>query len=216
MEKTQYAKRKNTKKYFLLNLDITAWLAILVMSLVGSVAAYLYHFNNGEKYNIGDQSVEVKDTETKIHYTADIDGIVARCKTMVSAENSFVVFEHGTCVRLVEPISDHAESAKASLKILSSPNLPFSIKPLNNNNYLIVFNDYLFCWLSAKDIAELKDVILTNPSLAVSSGDPKSIQDLPEFEKRIGKFARFLMLEDARSLEVKKIIRAQNMSPDGR
>ena len=127
---------------------------------------------------------------------------------MVSEQNSFVIFEQGTCVRLVEPVSNHVESASASLKILASPNVAFSVKPLNNNNYLIVFNEYLFCWLFAKDIANLKEEFLKNPSLDPHMNDSQTIKDYPDFVQRLGKFARLLMLEDAKNPEVKKIIRA--------
>ena len=208
MERIQYAKKKKARRRGFLKLDITAWIAILLMSVAGSVAAYLYHYKGGEQKASKDQSAEM--TGTEIRYTADLEGIIAQCMTMVSVENSFVVFEQGTCVRLVEPISNPTESASASLKILASPNAAFVVKPLNNNNYLIVFNDYLFCWISAKDIADLKDEILSNPSLDFSVNDPESIKDLPEFEKKLGKFARVLMMEDAKTLTVKKIIRAAN------
>jgi len=206
MERVKYSKRKKSTRTGFLKLDFTAWAAILLMSLAGGVAAYLYHFKNGDPKP--DPVAESTDASSVIYYTADIDKIIARCKTMVSEQNSFVIFEHGTCVRLVEPVSDHAKSASASLKILASPDVAFSIKPLNNNNYLVVFNDYLFCWLLAEDIAKLKEDILENVSLRENREDPKSIQELPEFEKRLGKFARLLMLEDAKNPVVKKIIRA--------
>jgi len=74
--------------------------------------------------------------------------------------------------------------------------------------FLVVFNDYLFCWLLAEDIAKLKEDILKNPNLGANSKDPKSIEEFSEFEKRLGKFARLLMLEDAKNPVVKKIIRA--------
>lgn len=196
-----------------LRLNVTIWLAILVMSVAGVVATCLYHLRNpthSSPLEIADSPTDTKKTIEKTNYTPNILNITEQCKKMVSNENSFVIFEHGTCVRLLEPISDHSESACSSLKILSSPNLSFTIKPLNNSNYLIVFNDYLFCWLFAKDIANMKDALLTDPRLASSQDDPSSIKDIPNFEKRLGKFARILMMKDSKTLTVKKIIRAKN------
>ena len=209
MERISHSRRKKVTRTDFLKLDITAWAAILVMSLAGAMAAYFYHFKNGDpKSSKLESGVEVANEESIIYYTADIETVIGRCKTMVSEQNSFVVFEHGTCVRLIEPVLDHVESASASLKILASPDIIFSVKPLNNNNYLIVFNDYLFCWLFAKDIVKLKKDLLKNPSLGPHANDPQSIQEFPSFEQRLGKFARLLMLEDAKNPIAQKIIRA--------
>lgn len=143
----------------------------------------------------------------------DFSRIIEQSKKMVSTENSFVIFEHGTCVRLLEPVKDHADAAKASLKILASPDISFIVKPLNNNNYLIVFNDYLFCWLFARDIANMKEGLLTDARLAPSIEDPSSINEIPDFEKRLGKFARLLMLQDSKTLVIKQIIQARPQNP---
>ena len=216
MERTEYSRRKRVTKIGFLKLDTTAWAAILVMALAGGIAAYLYHFQDEEQKKPRSQSSEAGgDAESVIYYTADIDEIIGRCKTMVSEQNSFVIFEQGTCVRLVEPVSNHVESASASLKILASPDVAFSVKPLNNNNYLIIFNEYLFCWLFAKDIANLKEELLKNPSLDPQMNDPQTIKDYPDLEQRLGKFARLLMLEDAKNPVVKKIIRANPNDSQG-
>ena len=74
--------------------------------------------------------------------------------------------------------------------------------------YILIFSEYLFCWLFAKDIANLKEEFLKNPSLDPHMNDSQTIKDYPDFEQRLGKFARLLMLEDAKNPEVKKIIRA--------
>ena len=104
MERTEYSRRKKVTKIGFLKLDTTAWAAILVMALAGGIAAYLYHFQDEEQKNPRSQSSEAGgDAESVIYYTADIDEIIGRCKTMVSEQNSFVIFEQGTCVRLVEP-----------------------------------------------------------------------------------------------------------------
>lgn len=215
MEKASYSRRKKVRRTGFLKLDITAWAAMLVMSLAGAIAVYLYHFKNQEHQDVKLESgSEMVNGDSVIHFTADIETVIGRCKSMVSNQNSFVVFEHGTCVRLIEPVENHVESANASLKILASPHIAFSVKPLNNNDYLIVFNDYLFCWLFAKDIATLKDDLISNPSLEPHSRDPQSIKNLPSFEQRLGKFARLLMLEDAKNPAVKKIIRANPTTND--
>jgi len=90
MERTQYSKRKKSTRTDFLKLDFTAWAAILLMSLAGGIAAYLYHFKNGDSKP--DRIVEVTDDDSVIYYTADIDKIIARCKSMVSEQNSFVIF----------------------------------------------------------------------------------------------------------------------------
>jgi len=106
-------------------------------------------------------------------------------------------------------VSDHIESACSSLTILTSPDIDFTVKPLNNNNYLIVFNDYLFCWLFAKDIAKMKHEILNDTRLAPSRSDSEEIKKLPDLEQRLGKFARLLLLEDSKTKVVKKVIKAK-------
>ena len=213
MKHNNHSNQNQSIKKGFIKLNITVWFALLIMSVAGVVATYLYHFRNPDETKPKETTTTSELTETpteKIKYTPDLDEIIEQSKQMVSKENSFVIFEHGTCVRLLEPVRDHAETAKASLKILASPNLSFIVKPLNNNNYLIVFNDYLFCWLFAKDIANMKEGLLTDARLEFSQDDPTSINEMPDFEKRLGKFARLLMLKDSKSQVVKKIIKANN------
>lgn len=203
-------KNRSIQKGFL-NLNPSLWLTILIMSSAGLVATYLYHFKNSSRTQVTAPHTRSVDTDASIEkssFTPDIHNISQQCSKMVSKENSFVIFEHGTCVRLLEPVTNHIQSATSSLKILSSPNISFVVKPLNNNDYLIVFNDYLFCWLFAKDIAHMKQSILSDSRLASSEKDPESIQGLTEFEQKLGKFARLLLLEDSKTVTVKKIIKA--------
>ena len=203
--------QKSLSKGFF-KLDITVWLAILIMSLGGGLATYLYHFKNPSQRSLEGKEMSSQQGSAPLAqgiYSGNIASITEQCKKMVSQENSLVIFEHGTCVRLVEPVMNHSDSATASLKILSSNTMGFVVKPLNNNDYLIVFNDYLFCWLFATEIASMKEALLIDPRLAAAKDDPLSIANLPNFEKRLGKFARLLLMEDAKTLVVKKVIRAK-------
>ena len=215
MKHKNYTHQPHSVKSGFIKLNLTVWLALLVISVAGVVATYLYHFRNPDQTKPREESTHTpKDTPIdKSNYTPDITNIIEQSKKMVSTENSFVIFEHGTCVRLLEPVKDHADAAKASLKILASPDISFIVKPLNNNNYLIVFNDYLFCWLFARDIANMKKSLLTDTRLAPSIEDPSSINEIPDFEKRLGKFARLLMLQDSKTLVIKQIIQARPQNP---
>ena len=211
MRNTHQSSQRHHQKKGFLKLDFAAWLSISVMSIAGAVAVYLYHFKNPftEALTSSDTTEETSTNPViNVTYSGNIDAIANQCKSMVSSESSFVIFEYGTCVRLLEPVSNHAESSISSLKILSSPNIDFAVKPLPNNNYLIVFNEYLLCWLFAKDIADMKEAILTDDRLAPSDSDSEIVSKLSDLERRIGKFARLLLQEDAKTLVIKKIIRA--------
>jgi len=211
MRNTHHPKTIQKHNKGFLKLNFALWLAIIIMAVAGSVAVYLYNFKNQSQENPAkDDSAKQENAVPieKVTYSGNIENIANQCKRMVSKENSFVIFEHGTCVRLLEPVTDHAESATSSLKILSSPNIDFIVKPLNNNNYLIVFNDYLLCWLFAKDIANMKEGMLTDHRLAPSDLDSEYVRKLPELERRLGKFARLLLQEDTKTITIKKIIRA--------
>ena len=173
------------------------------------IAAYLYLKNNNEKNDITEVKQQLANHEESAIYSPNIERITKECKKLVSNQNSFTIFEHGTCVRLLEPINDPKESALSSLQILASPSIPFIVKPLSNNDYLIVFNEYLFCWLFAKDIAAIKQSVLTDTRLAISEDDPKTIKNLPDFERRLGKLARLLLIQDAESQKVVLVLRAK-------
>lgn len=194
-------------------LSMINWITVIIMSSSGAIAAYLYlKSNNEENTKNTDQPEVTNPSATKDKpaiYSANIKRITEECKKIVSTQNSFTVFEHGTCVRILEPIDDPKESAISSLEILGNPSMTFVVKTLNNNDYLIVFNDYLFCWLFAKDIALIKQSLLTDTRLSLSLDDPKSIRDLPDFERRLGKLARLLLLKDAESKKVVLILKSK-------
>ena len=142
-------------------------------------------------------------------FTNNIELIAKNCARMVTHQNSYAVFEHGTCVLIIEPLDDPVVAAHSTLKLLADPNMDFEVEPLNNNNYLITFNKYLFCWFSADQLAKNKDAIMLDKRLARRVNDPARLKDLTELELRIGKLARLCLLGDSLKLNVKKIIRAK-------
>lgn len=151
-----------------------------------------------------------KDTEAeKKKFSSNIDIIAKNCARIMTKQKSFAVFEHGTCVLLIEPLDDPVVSARSTLKILSDPNIKFEVRALNNNNYLIIFDKYLFCWLFAHDLAENKEAIMRDKRLARSDADPPSLKALPEVQLRVGKLARLCLIADSQKLNIKKIIRAK-------
>lgn len=202
---------RKRKKYGkdIFRLGVAGWVTVLIMSTASVIAVYLNKTRGKEVHKpLEINTPRVSKPAIISTYSGDLTRIVNKCKPMVSKESSFVVFEHGTCVRLFEPVKDPSSSAKYSLKILSSPNLSFVVKPMQNNDYLVVFNEYIFCWLFAKDVADLKQAILADSRLNPSDDDSDTIRDLPDFEQRLGKFARLLLLKDAESLVVRKILKA--------
>ena len=97
-----------------IRINPTVWVALLLMSVAGVVATYLYHFRNPDPSASIGATLSDQPTDTpkeKANYTPDITNIIEQCKKMASIENSFVIFEHGTCVRLLEPVADHTEAA---------------------------------------------------------------------------------------------------------
>ena len=189
------------------------WFTLLVMSCAGVVAVYLHSKQNGPVEPEVSAPVEtpkedITEDSAAIVYASDLDSIIAQSKSMISAQNSIAIFEHGSCVLIIEPVANPIQSAKSSLQILSSPNIEFEVKPLSNNNYLIVFNKYLFCFLFAKDIAPMKQAIMSDSRLNISKDDSSYIRDLSELERRLGKLSRLFLIADAKSLTIKKIMKA--------
>ncbi len=142
-------------------------------------------------------------------FTNNIELIAKNCSNLVTHRNSYAVFEHGTCVLIIEPLDDPVVASHSTLKLLADPNMDFEVETLNNNNYLITFNQYLFCWFSADQLAKNKDAIMIDKRLARRVNDPSRLKDLTELELRIGKLARLCLLADSLKLNVKKIIRAK-------
>ncbi len=192
-------------------LNIVNWITVIIMSASGAVATHLYLKSNKSEPRAIEENQE--EQVSAVLYTADIKRITEQCTKMVSSQNSFALFEHGTCVRLLEPIVDPSESALSTLEILASPSVPFVVKPLNNNDYLVVFNEYLFCWIFAKDIADIKQALTLDKRLEPSKNDESEIQNLPDFQRRVGKLARLLLLQDANSKKIVQILRAKPVSP---
>ncbi|MGJ8656804.1 MAG: hypothetical protein ACSHX6_10170 [Akkermansiaceae bacterium] len=215
------------------------WISLFVMSVVG-ILAVLLHFKQNTDANtkpspteasaIHDSPTPVEiaisnklsekdntsasDTEdlNKNSFTNNIDLIAKNCSNMVTEQNSFAVFEHGTCVLLIEPLTDHVVSARSTLKLLADTKIDFEVKPLNNNNYLIIFDKYLFCWFSADQLAKNKDAMMQDKRLARRADDSATISPLSDLELRIGKLARLCLIADSNKLNIKKIIRAQKNS----
>lgn len=198
---------KNHKIKFRLNTN--NWLTVTIMALSGAVATFLYlEKNTAQQTSVtAPDENNTKNLESAI-YSSNIERTTEECKKLVSNQSSIVIFEHGTCVRVVGPIEDLGGSALSSLAILANPSISFVIKPLSNNDYLIVFDEYLFCWAFAKDIAKIKDSLLTDSRLAASENDPETVKSLPEFQRRIGKLARLLVLKDAKSQKIIRILKA--------
>ncbi len=202
------------------------WFALAIMSIVGIVAVTLHFIGNQEEERINTLAIklpeerpvkkeEVLTPEQKAVkkknsvFENDIDQIAKNCARMVNGKNSFAVFEHGTCVLLIEPIEDPVLSAKSSLKILSDPKIEFEVQALDNNNYLIIFNKYLFCWMFADQLAKNKDAIMHDRRLERIQTDSPKVRSLSDMDIRVGKLARLCLLEDSRKLNIKKIIRAK-------
>ena len=210
------------------------WISLAVMSIAGSIAVGLnYKVNAPEaltkenatkqaptitrksdiKQPIRTQAPTPADKPKKQRFTNNINLIAKHCANMVTAQKSFAVFEHGTCVLLIEPLEDPVVSARSTLKLLADPDIEFEVKALNNNNYLVVFDKYLFCWFSAEQLAQSKEAMLNDRRLARSHNDSPLMKSLSNLELRIGKLARLCLLTDSRSQNLQKIIRANNQAP---
>jgi len=200
------------------------------MSLVGIVAVALHFVINSQDKDSGNiLAVKLPEIQPEVKketltpeqeekkkknsvFENNIDQIAKNCARMVTKKNSFAVFEHGTCVLLIEPLEDPVVSARSSLKILADPKTEFEVQALDNNNYLIIFDKYLFCWMFADQLARNKDAIMKDRRLMRNESDPPKVRSLSDMEIRVGKLARLCLLEDSRKLNIKKIIRAKAAS----
>lgn len=223
-----------------LRLYPSVWFALSLMSLVGIVAVALHFLvnNTGDsasylaspvvEQDMGEMALsnapeaveteeakEAKAAEARnATFVNNIDQIAKNCARMVTAKNSFAVFEHGTCVLLIEPVADPVVAARSSLKILADPRAEFEVQSLDNNNYLIIFDKYLFCWMFADQLAKNKAAIIKDRRLGRSPSDTPKVRSLTDIEIRVGKLARLCLLEDSRKLNLKKIIRAKRPEQD--
>ncbi len=202
-----------------LKLSPSAWVGLLLMSIFGILAVIL-NFKTNKEFAIKEITPPLERSSEKLiadknvetinkNFSNNIDFIAKNCSRMVSKRNSFAVFEHGTCVLLVEPLNDPVSVAKSSLTLLYNPNIGFQVKPLSNNNYIVIFDEYLSYWFSAEVLAKNKDAMMLDPRLARNENDLKRVKDLSDLEIRIGKLARLNLEADSKELKIKKIIRAK-------
>jgi len=208
---------------FSVNLYPSVWLALSAMSLVGIIAVVLHFIINKAEEPVQLLTAKIAEPKVEIPKTAEakkkviknsvfvnnLEQIAKNCSRMVTPQQSFAVFEHGTCVLLLEPVEDHVVSARSTLKILADPKTEFEVENLDNNNYLIIFDRYLFCWMFADQLAKNKDALMQDKRLNRSPNDSPKLRTLTDIELRVGKLARLCLLEDSKKLNIKKIVKAK-------
>ncbi len=197
------------------------WGLMFIMSLAGILAVYLHHkkhyldpieLSKMKSDYLKSEAESENNGEKRLEqglYSTNIENIASRCARMASAENSFAIFENGTCVLVLEPIQDPVVSAKSTLQILADPHTSFHVKAMNNNNYLVIFNKYIFVWLFAEDIAKAKIAIMDDSRLDSNRPTANAKLKMSPFEQRLGKLARLLMVKDSQDLELKELIRKE-------
>ena len=204
--------------------NIAIWITVTLLATVGLVATgmhfYKHHYKPQKEAAAAAETspapaapVSLK-TEWDSRYTTNTDRVSEKCMKLVSDENTYTVFSHGTCVRVVEPSKDPVKSAKSTLQIIADPSLPYTVQALDNNNYIVVFNNYVFCWLFAEDIAANKKAILADSRFSPTLMDVEEGK-MTSFEHRLGKLARILVIADSHHLKEKKLIRSSSAHAAG-
>ena len=143
-------------------------------------------------------------------WSANLDDISIRCTRLINKDRSIVVFSHGTCVMIEEPVNDRQATAKHILLIAADPESKFKSNRISNKDHIITFSPSVFTWITAKDIATHKNSLLSKWDQGLSEDERNNLfgRKVP-LSTQVGILARSKLLEDASSPKVVKVIIAK-------
>jgi hypothetical protein len=117
------------------------------------------------------------------------------------------IYQNGTCV--FPPISKSGvvQNGKGRLMELGSRHVDFVVKEMDDHNFVIRFNDYVFSIVFADEYLENRDQIRRHASS--SNGDEMVVGALGSVSDHflIGLYARTRLFEDVREPELARSIR---------
>lgn len=139
------------------------------------------------------------------------DDLVEFCSAHVTAERSFVLFSHGSCVIVDEPNRDPVSEAVARLQACGEADARFVPERTRDGGMIISFKEPVFHRFSreALDAAgpwldQVASTLLT-PEESAAAGPNWQ----PPYHARVGLLARRRMLEDAAAPVAVRVIRAK-------
>ncbi|WP_353568668.1 hypothetical protein [Haloferula sargassicola] len=141
---------------------------------------------------------------------APADGLIRFCSSHVTETRSFVIFRHGTCVVLQEPVTDPIAEAERILRANNDPEARFLPELTSEGNLIVGFKEPLFhTFTAAEREAMLDELTKITPALLTPSERVSAADDwVPPTHARFGLLARRRMLEDAAKPIPVKVIRA--------
>jgi hypothetical protein len=144
------------------------------------------------------------------------DDLVEFCSAHVTAERSFVLFSHGSCVILGEPSRDPVSEAVALLQACAEDDARFVPERTRDGGLIISFKEPVFHRFSRESLdaagpwLDQVAATLLTPEESAAAGPNWQ----PPYHARVGLLARRRMLEDAAAPVAVRVIRAKQPATD--
>lgn len=145
--------------------------------------------------------------------------VIDFCAKEVKTDRSFVVFRHGTCVMVAEPVEDPLAAAIAILKEAAEPAAVFATAEEADGSVLVTYRQKLFQHFGAAHVRDLRSWLIDGYERLMTARELSAKTEkwnVPE-TTRIGLLGRWCLMRDAEELQPARIIRArQNHSVSAR
>ncbi len=185
-------------------------LASMCGLMIVGVGAYKSYSAQVEK-----EKAELIDSDNIGKLAPNISALVEVITEDVSREQSFVVFETGTVVMIMEPCEDPEAEARRALEN-SAKNPIFQISKVGND-YALRFDGPVFSRIGGRAVQNAHESILNQWENFLNDTEKEIIKqksEEPDFLTKVGLVTRSFMLRDSKDQKIVKILKARPASAE--